>query len=202
MIPTPPSRSWSDQATSVLVPVKSFAEAKGRLSSVLTEQQRVSLMQRLTEGVITAAHPFDVAVVCDDVEVGAWAQTRGARVILTDHRGLNFAVRSGVDALAAFGYETVIIAHGDLIAPSGLASLPRDAEVVLVPDRHHDGTNVLIIPAMAPFDFSYGSGSFQAHLADALRRGLSVAVLEGHGLQHDVDEPDDLAGFDLESLTI
>jgi 2-phospho-L-lactate guanylyltransferase len=202
MIQTPPSRSRNDQTTSVLVPVKSFAEAKGRLSSVLTEQQRVSLMQRLTEGVIAAAHPFDVAVVCDDVGVGSWAEARGARIILTDHPGLNSAVRVGVDALAALGYETVIIAHGDLIAPSGLSSLPRNSDVVLIPDRHHDGTNVLIIPTTAPFDFSYGRGSFQAHLAEAHRRGLSIAVLEGHGLQHDVDEPDDLAGFDLTSLTI
>ena len=184
----------------VLVPVKSFAAAKGRLAAVLTDAQRITLMKNLTARVIAAADPFDVAVVCDDDEVATWSRNHGARVIWTPTRGLNGAVRDGVDALATLGYETVIVAHGDLGSPGDLSQLSRDADLVLVPDVRHDGTNVLVISASAPFTFSYGAQSFTAHLEEAKRRGLSVQVITNSALQHDVDEPDDLEGLDLETL--
>jgi 2-phospho-L-lactate guanylyltransferase len=158
------------------------------------------LIQNLTARVIVAAHPLDVAVVCDDEEVATWSSAQGARVIWTPTRGLNGAVRDGVDALAALGYETVIVAHGDLGSPSGLSQLSGDADLVLVPDVRHDGTNVLIISASTPFTFAYGAQSFTAHLEEAKRRGLSVNVITDSPLQHDVDEPGDLEGLDLETL--
>jgi hypothetical protein len=198
LIPTNPERLNS--STVVLVPVKSFAAAKGRLAAVLTEGQRVALMQNLTARVIAAAPPFDVAVVCDDEEVATWSRNHGARVIWTPTRGLNGAVRDGLDALAALGYETVIVAHGDLGSPAGLSQLTREADLVLVPDTRHDGTNVLVISATAEFTFAYGARSFAAHLEEAKRRGLSVQVITDSALQHDVDEPGDLEGLDLDTL--
>ncbi len=188
------------RAAAVLVPVKAFADAKGRLAPVLSEAQRVRLMQNLTARVIAAAHPYDVAVVCDDDEVAKWARDLGALVIWTPTRGLNGAVRDGVDALAELGYENVIIAHGDLVAPQGLSDLLSEAAVVIVPDVRQDGTNVLIVPTAVEFTFSYGPQSFAAHLREAKHRDLSVEVIAASPLQYDVDEPSDLAGLDLAAL--
>jgi len=183
-----------------LVPVKAFADAKGRLASVLSEQERVVLIKNLTARVIAAAQPFDVAVVCDDDEVAEWSRNLGAQVIWTPTRGLNGAVRDGVDALGERGVERVIIAHGDLVAPEGLADLPNAADVVVIPDARRDGTNVLIVPAAVAFNFCYGPQSFTAHLEEATRRGLSVHIITDSALQHDVDEPSDLEGLDLSTL--
>ena len=69
---------------------------------------------------------------------------------------------------------------------------PLARQVVLVPDRRRDGTNVLSIPTGAGFTFKYGPGSFGRHRAEAARCGLAVVVLELDDLAWDVDEPGDL----------
>ena len=64
--------------------------------------------------------------------------------------------------------------------------------VLVVPDRHLDGTNVISLPSASGFRFAYGPGSFQRHRAEAVRLGLAVTVLADESLQWDVDVPADL----------
>ena len=80
------------------------------------------------------------------------------------------------------------------LATAGLAALAvaEPTEVVLVPDRRGDGTNVMSIPTGAGMTFHYGPGSFDAHRAAAARCDLAVRVLDSGPLGWDVDEPDDL----------
>ena len=117
----------------------------------------------------------------------------GATVMWEPGQGLNGAVRAGVDRLARSGTRWVTVAHGDLPRASGLGSLPAHDGVTLVPDRRDDGTNVLRLPAMSPFRFSYGPGSFRAHRAEAVRCGLSVRIVRDPALAYDVDWPADVA---------
>lgn len=182
------------QRAVVLVPVKSFGDAKVRLAGVLDEQSRAELARSMATRVLGAADPLPVAVVCDDDDVAKWAIDHGASVIHTDRIGLNPAVAFGVSVLAADGVDRVIVAHADLPFAAGLASLgdAADDEVVLVPDRRGDGTNVASIPTGRNFTFHYGPGSCAAHCAEARRVGLTVRVVKSAALGWDVDEPDDL----------
>lgn len=179
----------------VLVPVKAFGEAKRRLSSALAPADRVALTRRLAAGVVAAASPLPVAVVCDDREVAGWARALAALVIWEPGRGLNGAVAEGVAHLGARGLATVVVAHGDLARPVGLPALldghPRGG-VTLVPDGRDDGTNVAIVPAGAGFRFSYGPGSFSRHLDEAARVGLALRVVRDGDLSLDIDLPSDL----------
>ena len=68
--------------------------------------------------------------------------------------------------------------------------------MVVVPDRHGDGTNVLLVPTGAGFEFAYGPGSFAAHLAEAERLGLPVEVVHDDDLAWDIDTPEDLTVLD------
>lgn len=52
--------------SAVLVPVKSFAAAKQRLGSALSDLERRELVRSMAERVLLAAAPLPVAVVCDD----------------------------------------------------------------------------------------------------------------------------------------
>ena len=176
----------------VLVPIKAFSEAKVRLAPVLNAADRAALARSLAGGVIAAAGPVPVSVVCDDREVAEWATTQGASVIWTPARGLNAAVAEGVTALASQGVALVTVAHADLPLVTTLAGLGRPATAVLAPDRRGDGTNVIAIPTDCGFSFSYGAGSFRRHLAEARRVGLDVEVVERADLAWDVDIPDDL----------
>jgi 2-phospho-L-lactate guanylyltransferase len=176
----------------VLVPVKSFAQAKGRLAAVLSPAQRAGLARAMAAIVVQAARPLPVYVVCDDPLVRRWAEHHHAGVLWRPGRGLNQAVADGVEALAGLGYRRVVVAHSDLPLAVDLSVVLGDAGLTLVPDRRQDGTNVLSLPAGCGFRFRYGAGSFSAHRAEADRLGLPLRVLEHPELGFDVDVPADL----------
>jgi 2-phospho-L-lactate/phosphoenolpyruvate guanylyltransferase len=179
-------------AHAVLVPVKGFSEAKVRLAPALGPPERASLAREMATAVVRAARPLPVAVVCDDTEVAEWARGLGALVLWEPGRGLNGAVESGVEQLAAAGVARVVVAHGDLPHAAGLATIAGGDGVLLVPDRRRDGTNVAVVPSDAGFRFSYGPASFARHLAEARRLALAVDVRDDPLLAFDVDWPADL----------
>lgn len=177
----------------VVVPVKAFRAAKLRLSPALDPTARAVLARELAGTVVAAAAPLDVVVVCDDDEVRAWAGEMGARVVWCPERGLNGAVADGVAFLRDEGVERAVVAHADLPLATSLGWVGDFDGVTLVPDRRHDGTNVLAVPTGAGFGFAYGPGSFGRHRAEAEARGLAVRVVEDPALAWDVDFPADLA---------
>ncbi len=176
----------------VLVPVKAFEAAKRRLAEVLDPAARRSLAVAMADTVLRAAAPLPTAVVCDDEEVRAWAEDRGAEAIWTPDLGLNGAVQAGIAHLARRGTARVIVAHADLPLATDLAWLADTPGATLVPDRHGDGTNALCIPADAGFVPAYGPASFRAHRAEAARLGLVTRLAPDRRLGWDVDVPADL----------
>jgi 2-phospho-L-lactate guanylyltransferase len=179
--------------TAVLIPVKAFADAKVRLAPALPPHERAALARAMGATVIAAACGLPVSVVCDDDEVARWAAALGATPILRPGRGLNGAVADGVAALAEAGADRVIVAHADLPLATDLRPVAADpVGVTLVPDRRADGTNVLCLPASAPFVFQYGPRSFAHHRDEAGRLGLPCRVIDDARLAWDVDVPEDL----------
>ena len=181
----------------VVVPVKAFSLAKVRLAPALGGAERAALARSMAERVVAAARPLDVAVVCDDAEVRAWAEAAGARVIWTPGLGLNGAVSHGVALLGREGVRRVVVAHADLPLAETLSWLAPGEGVTLVPDRRDDGTNVAVVPAGAGFRFAYGPGSFRRHRAEAVRLGLPLRVVREPRLGWDIDVPADLELPDL-----
>lgn len=178
--------------TAVLVPVKSFAAAKGRLRGHLSDADRERLARWTAGRVVAAAAPHPVFVACDDEGVAEWAAARGAHIAWGPGLGLNGAIDAAVHDVAAAGFARVTIAHGDLPEPRGLSGVGRHDAVVIVPDRHGDGTNVLSRPVGVVLPAQYGAGSFARHLAAALAAGSPVTVRHDPFLSVDIDTPADL----------
>lgn len=182
--------------TAVLIPVKAFSNAKARLASALAPDERAELARSMAATVLAAAAPLDVWVVCDDREVATWATRSGADVLWKPGRGLNGAVAESVTDLAHLDVARVIVTHADLPHALGFDHLVEGdadgAAIVLVPDRHEDGTNVIVLPTACGFDFQYGPGSFARHLAEAHRLVADVRVVRDERLAWDVDLPADL----------
>jgi 2-phospho-L-lactate/phosphoenolpyruvate guanylyltransferase len=203
--PTLVAVSTPDGHVAVLIPVKAFGEAKARLADALTPAERIRLARSMATAVVAAAGPLPVHIVCDDDEVADWARSIGAEVIWTPGLGLNGAVTDGVAALAALGFRRAIVAHADLPHARGfdaVLALAGDIDaptVVIVPDRHQDGTNVICIPTDRGFSFAYGPGSARRHGHEARRLGLPLEILEDARLGWDVDRPDDLHAPDWSS---
>ena len=79
----------------VLIPIKSFNEAKERLSEALDKSERSILMQKMAETVINSSGSLSIWVVCDDDEVASWAESKNVSVIKVEKPGLNNAVGKG-----------------------------------------------------------------------------------------------------------
>jgi 2-phospho-L-lactate guanylyltransferase len=177
----------------VLVPVKSFRQAKVRLAPALSEPERAKLARTMATRVLAAAGALPVSVVCDDREVADWAEANGAGVIWRPGLGLNGAVTDGVEQLTREqGAIEVVVAHGDLPLADDLTRVIGFAGITLVPDRHDDGTNVVCVPTGVGFTFAYGPGSFVRHRDEADRLQLPYRVLRDPRLGWDVDVPADL----------
>jgi len=176
----------------VLVPVKAFADAKARLSTVLDDADREKLARWTSARVLAAAGELPTYVACDDEEVASWAREHGATILWHPGVGLNAAVNDSVAELRDAGVSDVIVAHGDLPRAHTLADLVEPGTLTLVPDRHGDGTNVVGVPTDMPFQFAYGPGSFRRHLDAAIAAGLSVRVRRDPLLALDIDPPSDL----------
>lgn len=184
----------AEPSIAVLIPIKRFDQAKLRLAPALGAADRAALARAMAHSVLSAAAPLPVTVVCDDPGVASWAEGAGVRVLWTAELGLNGAVRKGVTHLAAQGFGRVVVAHADLpfATPGSLGELPQEG-VVLVPDRHQDGTNVASVPGHVDFPWSYGPGSFERHRQAAVALGLGPSVVWDRELGWDVDTPADLA---------
>jgi 2-phospho-L-lactate guanylyltransferase len=176
----------------LLVPVKSFRDAKHRLSPVLADDEREQLARRLAQTVVDVNGSADLFVACDDGSVAAWAASQGAFVLWTPGLGLSGAVTAGVAHLAAAGFDLAVVTHADLPLMTSLREFGTDGAVTLAPDRTLDGTNVAAVPTGAGFEFSYGPRSFVRHRAEAERCGLAVHVIYDTRLASDVDVPEDL----------
>jgi 2-phospho-L-lactate guanylyltransferase len=178
----------------VVVPVRSFAAAKARLSSRLDPLGRATLAQRLADTVVRAARPLPVVIISSAPEVRDWATSRSLPCI-DDPGSLDGAAAAGRAWFDDRGFARVVIAHADLPFArtfAGVATGSGAPTAVIVPCHRNDGTPVLAVPVGAPFRFRYGPGSFARHLAEAHRCRLEVRVDRDADLRFDVDVPDDL----------
>ena len=190
----------------MLIPVKAFHQAKGRLAPALDDRARAALARELADRVVDAADAHPVAVVCDDDAVAAWAHTRGAEVVWRPGRGLNGAVEDGVAHLGHRGFARVVVSHADLPLVESFDEVLAGPMITLAPDRHEDGTNVIVLPPSGGFRFRYGPGSFDRHRAEAARLRLGPRIVRSDRLGWDIDTPADLdlphrpAGRPLQAL--
>jgi 2-phospho-L-lactate guanylyltransferase len=100
----------------------------------------------------------------------------------------------------ASGFERVLLVPGDaplLVADELDAALDTAAAdgtaVVIMPDRHHEGTNGLLMTPPDAIEPSFGPGSLARHIAAAEAAGVTHRVERVPSLVFDVDTSDDLA---------
>lgn len=177
--------------TVVLIPIRSFDDAKSRLAEVLSPQDRVELSRWMAGRVVTAAGDLPVRVVTDDIDVAAWARSIHAGVVAPGVRGLNASVQSAASTAGDLGYTRILIAHADLPDADDLDAVDGPG-FRIVADRHGDGSNVVSLPTGTDFRFAYGPGSLDRHRREAARVGLEITELPIAALAWDVDGPDDL----------
>ena len=181
-----------------IIPVKSFGEGKGRLSTVLGVAERNALNVELLDHTLSVTAAFPGAsrtiVVSPDRDVLDRAEAAGAQSLLDVAGDLNAALNCAAGHAADHGADGILIVPvdlpwskpGDLLA---LASCRR--AVAIAPDRHGIGTNALYVAPPDALPFRFGGDSFLAHLAEAQEAGLNAKILTLPNLAFDIDTPDD-----------
>jgi 2-phospho-L-lactate/phosphoenolpyruvate guanylyltransferase len=183
----------------VVIPIRSFADAKLRLAEHLSDERRAEFLRDSATRVVEAATGLEVVVVSSAPDVRRWARDLGIAIIDDPAGGLDAAADAGRAHVRGLGLARAVIAHADLPRAEALAPLAEDgarAIVTIVPCHRDDGTNVCSVPVEMPFEFSYGSGSFRRHAAEVRRLGAGLRVVRRADLAFDVDVPEDLVGLD------
>lgn len=196
---TATSKATSKASGILIVPIKPFQHAKGRLAESLSPTSRARLARECAEYVLGAADGLDIVVVTDSSpnnDVPSWAATLGVTCLTQVSPGLNGAVRDGVAHANAHGYDIAVIAHSDVPLATSVRAFIEPDTICIVPDQAKDGTNLLSLPISHPaareFQFHYGPGSFAAHEAESIARGFTPRIAIDPHWALDLDEPHDL----------
>ncbi len=70
-------------------------------------------------------------------------------------------------------------------------SLPALRIMAICPDRLEEGTNALYVSPPTGFRFQFGTGSFDLHLEEGQRLGMSCHIVHSPGLKFDLDTEED-----------
>jgi 2-phospho-L-lactate guanylyltransferase len=188
-----------------VVPLRDGASGKSRLAAHLMPAERRALIVALARHVLgtLAAYPFDeILVVTADPAFTAdvVGDVLVPVTVLPEppgHPGLNSALDMAREHVRATLWGArLLIAHADLplLTVEDVDALMHEAaDVVIAPDRHGTGTNLLLLPADDDFTYRFGPGSRAAHEAEAARGGWGVAAVERPGTAADLDTVDDWA---------
>jgi 2-phospho-L-lactate/phosphoenolpyruvate guanylyltransferase len=188
--------------TAAVLPIKTYARAKHRLSQAVGAPERRALAEAMVGDVLDVLSSVPgldrvIAVTAEPLAAAA-ARDAGADVVHDPHEaGQSAAALLGVRAALESGAERVLLVPGDCPALdvdelSGLLAQSGRAGVVIVPDRHGAGTNALLLSPPDVIEPWFGPGSFARHAARAHAAETKVRVAEIRSLGLDVDTPEDL----------
>jgi len=198
------SRTWA------LVPIRGLETAKTRLGGDLDPEERAALVTELLRRTLAATRDArriaGTVVVTMDGAAAEIARRHHAVGLVERAPGLNGAIEAARSVAQARGASAVLVLPADLPAVSAdaldaliesastLAAMgggAPDGIVALVPDRHGEGTNALLLSPPDRIAPAFGAASHARHVAAARHAGARVIELDGP-LSLDVDTAADL----------
>lgn len=189
----------------VLVPVKRLENAKIRLSSVLSDSQRMMLARAMLLDVLGTMRESSsiagVVVVTADKNAGVIARDMGAHVLPeVGNSDLNAAIGMGLHAFGREQIEAAIVVAADIPQLSvddvdAVVAALDQHPAVLVRGQIDGGTNIMGLRPPGLLVPLFGEGSFNRH-AEALRsQGTEPFELILRHVGIDIDRPADLNYF-------
>jgi 2-phospho-L-lactate/phosphoenolpyruvate guanylyltransferase len=186
----------------ILIPVKSLANAKQRLASVLDQPTRTKLAEAMLFDVLetlgTWASRPEVSIVTSDQFAIELARRFEFRIIADNtNRSETDAIEMATHFCESEGVDSTLVIPGD-IPLINVAELEQILEAapdegsVLVPAADGRGTNAAWRRPAALFPLRFGNDSFKPHLAAARATEKPCVVLSLPGIALDIDNPFDL----------
>jgi 2-phospho-L-lactate guanylyltransferase len=195
------------KATAIL-PVKRFDAAKQRLAAGVEDERRRAVAAAMLEDVLEAIAGSRAIertiVVSGDPLAQEIAATAGAEIVPDPaDEGHVEAALAGIARAEVEGAGLVVLLPGDCPLLDSreldrlLTGVP-EAFVTIVPDRHGEGTNALVLSPPDAIRPAFGEGSCARHVAAAREAEVPFAVEELPTLALDLDTPADLIALTRE----
>jgi 2-phospho-L-lactate guanylyltransferase len=195
------------KATAIL-PVKRFEGAKRRLAAGMDDERLravvAAMLGDVLEAIGEARQVERTIMVSGDPEAQELAAEVGADVVPDpSDAGHSEAALAGIAKAEVEGASCVVLLPGDcpLLDPRELdrllTAVPSEY-VAIVPDRHGEGTNALVLSPPGAIHPAFGEGSRARHEAAAREAGIAFAVEEPASLALDLDTPADLIALTRE----
>ncbi len=193
-------KSWA------IVPVKPFVRAKSRLAKVLSAEQRKALAERMfrhsVEVLGRSPGVAGITVLTRGTKAPAIAREYGARTIRESGTpNLNASLQRASEIVRLERWDGLFILPADLplVTPEDIEQILYLGRyllaMVVVPDRHEDDTNALLVKPPGLVPFSFGPGSFRRHIKMAEQAGATVQIYRSERIGLDIDTPSDLERF-------
>ena len=186
-----------------IVPIKPLRRGKSRLAQEYSEEDRIGLNREMLSHTVERLKKVKglekIMVVSRDPEALSVARNLGAQTLLeSGNPGLNLAVARACLIAKAYKVRGVLVIPADLplLDPEDVQEMISMANgkptVVIAPDRRNEGTNALLVAPPDLIRFDYGKGSFDRHVAHAIRAGADLQVVVKESFALDLDWPEDL----------
>jgi len=185
-----------------ILPAKRFDDAKRRLAPAFQLGHRRALIESMFADAILALKRVPsidhTLVVTSDPVATQIAAGHEAIVVEDTASSHSEASQLGIARALAMGATRALLVPGDcpLLDPAELEELiarPVPARSVLImPDRHGEGTNALLLTPPDAMTPSFGDGSRLRHTELAIAQGATPEVVELPSLALDIDTPEDL----------
>ncbi len=184
-----------------IVPVKTFDRAKQRLSNVLSEQERRSLMLAMARDVLTCLSKCTrltgILIVSRAPEADALAQSFATeRFAESPDANLAEALTQATQHLIAhFDAQGVAIVPADvpgIYAEEFDDILATHTAVTVMPDADNIGTNGLVCTPPLCMPYIFDGKSFKPHVDAAFTAGITPKIVPGTRFSLDIDTPADL----------
>ena len=186
----------------ILIPVKSLANAKQRLASLLDQPTRTKLAQAMLFDVLETLGSWqsrpEVGVVTSDPFAVELARRFEFQIIPDNaNRSETDAIEMATRFCEARGVDSTLVIPGDipLIQVHELEQILEAAPYegsVLVPAADGRGTNAAWRRPAGLFPLRFGNDSFKPHRAAARATQKPCVVLQLPGIALDIDSPADL----------
>ena len=190
------------------MPHRGVNAGKSRLSSVLSDVARGKLNRWLLARTLKVVHTWldkpPCCMVVSPCEVTLALARKAGAVALPEQpstAGLNDALSQAAAHAESLGAQRLLILPCDLprLDVAALEAMQTTAalgtlgtETVIAPDRHHEGTNALLVDARVRA-FAFGRNSLARHIAQSDARRVRSFPCLNAALAFDLDTAEDFA---------
>jgi 2-phospho-L-lactate/phosphoenolpyruvate guanylyltransferase len=184
-----------------LIPVKSLAEAKSRLATHMTQEQRSRLVLTMLHHVLCILQGSglleQISVVSPDERVLASVRAWGAQPLVEEQHGHNPALHAAAARELATGATALLTISADLplLRSQDIRSMLEASQrhdVVLAASQDGTGTNAILVRPPLALPYVFGTHSLQRYLEEAKQRHLSATLYKSSGTAFDIDTIEDV----------